>query len=215
MNRRIRKLMTWTISDLSRLMSPPSWPPSPAAAHAAAGPTSASATPRHTKTTIPLRSCRRIRRSPRSRDARRRFVKTITQSRPVSIVRGARRSGRVRDDPAPDHDVAVVEDDRLARAGRPLRRIEHHLRPVSLEGAHGRRGRAVAVADLRLDPQRCPRWLARDEVHRLGHDAVAVEVPRLAHPDGVALGVEIDDVERAAGRETEASPLADGVGRDP
>ena len=73
----------------------------------------------------------------------------------------------------------------------------------------------MTVADLRRDPQRCPRRLARDEVHRLGHDAVAARGPPPRPPDRVALGVEIDDVERAAGREAEASPLADRVGRDP
>ena len=126
MNSRIRKLTTWTISDLSRLMSPPSWPPS-LAAHAAAG------------------------RDERQRDAEAHedddpsqvmlthsAVSSITRCQTKvcenyhSIAPGVNRpgrSGRVRDDPAPDHDVAVVEDDRLARADRPLRRVEDHLAP--------------------------------------------------------------------------------------
>src|SRR5262245_50979014 len=154
MNRRIRKLIAWTISDLSRLMSPPLSCPLSLAAHTAAGLPSVSARVRQTKTAIPFRSCRRIRRSPRSRDARRRFVKTITQSRPVSIVG---RSGRQRDDPSPDHDVAVVEDDRLAGTGRPLRPIEDHLSSAPLEGPYGGSGRPMAVANLGLDPQRAAR----------------------------------------------------------
>src|SRR6267142_6654895 len=144
MSSRITKLMPCTISDLSRLMRPPlSCPPS-GAAHTRAGTNSITRT---TRARLAI-----IRRSPRSRDARRRFVKTITRLRPVSIVpRSA--VGAPCDNPASHNDLAAVEDHRLARAGRALRGIEHHLDGPLFQHMQAGRGRLVVVADLRLDAQ--------------------------------------------------------------
>src|SRR6267143_6019534 len=123
------------ISDLSRLMRPPlSCPPS-VAASALPGPRSISRTA--IRATVPIHSRSRwyIRRSPRSRSARRRFVKTITQFRPVSIV-GAQIARRPRDDPAPHHDVAVVENHRLAGTHGALWSVEDDLGGATLQRAH-------------------------------------------------------------------------------
>src|SRR5258705_58631 len=123
--------------------------------------------------------------------------------------------GGPRDDCTPDPDVTAVEDHGLTRADGALRGVEDDLRRVAFQRAHRRGGGLVAVANLGLDPQRRPRRLARDEIHRGRYEPAALEVRRLAHADRVALGVEVDDVERASRREAEPALLADGEGREP
>src|SRR3989442_4076520 len=73
----------------------------------------------------------------------------------------------------------------------------------------------MAVPNLPLDGRRRLGRLASDEVPRRRHEPVALQVRRLAHAHGIALRIEIDDVERPAGREAEPSLLTDGIGRDP
>src|SRR2546422_5876792 len=121
---------------------------------------------------------------------------------------------RAGDHSPPDDDVAAVEDHGLARAQRALRSVEDDFRGVHGQRAHRCRGGPVAVANLRFDPQRRRRRLAGDEVHGRRHEPGALEVRDLAHADRVALGIEVDDVERAAGREAESALLTNGVGRD-
>src|SRR6267143_1660243 len=117
MARRIRKLSIWMISDLSRLISPPPpcSPPSDAA-NASAG---SSIT--HADTMEPSHTERRwsIGQIPPVSWCRRRFVKTITRLRRLSI--------RPRDHAPADDEIVTVPHDRLTRRDRALGLVEDDL----------------------------------------------------------------------------------------
>src|SRR5947199_1639019 len=213
MTSRMRKLTTWTISDLSRLTRPPSCPPS--AAQATPGPWNAhparSSAPAHTIAPVQLRSRRHLRRLSLVSCCSRRFVKTIT--RPARCQSPTDKLPR--DHAAADHALAPVPDHRLPRRDGPLRLVEHDLGRVRVDHAHrGRRGRVAVVADLRLDAHRGARRRARDKVHRARHEPVTLQIGRAADHDGGSLGIEVDDVERPPYREAEPLLLPDGVAGD-
>src|SRR2546428_4737893 len=151
MTSRMTKLTTWTISDLSRLIRPPSCPPS-AAAQAAPGlwsahPTRARAT---AHTTPPVQS--------RPRCYIRRLSQVSCRSRKVCENYHATApdvhlawEDLTRDHAAADHALASVPDHRLPRRDRPLRLVEHDFGPVRVDHAPRRRRRRVALAGLLLD----------------------------------------------------------------
>src|SRR5258708_14711297 len=153
---RIRKLSIWMISDLSRLISPPPpcSPPS-GAANASAG---SSIT--HADTMEASHTERRwsIGQIPPVSWCRRRFVKTITGVRRLSI--------RPRDHAPADDEIVTVPHDRLTRRDRALGLVEHDLRAPRAPRDDGRRRGTMAVTDSRLHAQWRPRRSAGDEVHR-------------------------------------------------
>src|SRR6266513_1605442 len=204
------KLMSWTINDLSRLMSPPSWPPPSLAARTTPG---ANGTARRSVTTharLPIhRASRRdIRRLPRGPVILAKVCENYHASAFVSIA-------RLPLDDTPAHDaLALIEDDRLARRDGSLRLVEDDFDGAVAERPHHGRRRPVLVPDFCLDPERRDGRVAGDEVHRAGHQPVALELLHRAHHERVALPVDVDDVERVARGEPEPSPLADRVRGD-
>src|SRR5204862_187653 len=137
------------ISDLSRLISPPP-PCSPPSGAASA---SAGSSITHAVTMEPSHTERRwsIGQIPPVSYCRRRFVKTITRLRRLSI--------RPRDHAPADDEIVTVPHDRLTRRDRALGLVEHDLGTAPARRDDGRGRGTMAVADSRLHPQ----WLARPE----------------------------------------------------
>src|SRR2546423_2627687 len=144
------------ISDLSRLISPPPpcSPPS-GAANASAG---SSIT--HADTMQPSHTERRwsIGQIPPVSWCRRRFVKTITRLRGLSI--------RPRDHAPADDEIVTVPHDRLTRRDRALGLVEHDLRAACARRDDGRGRGTMAVAESRLHAPWLPRRGAGGESSR-------------------------------------------------
>src|SRR5882672_5122439 len=204
MARRIRKLSIWMISDLSRLISPPPpcSPPSDAA-NASAG---SSIT--HADTMEPSHTERRwsIGQIPPVSWCRRRFVKTITGVRRLSI--------RPRDHAPADDEIVTVPHDRLTRGDRALGLVEHDLRAPRARRDDGRGRGTMAVTDSRLHAQWLARRSAGDEVHVRRQEPVALETAWRADGQAVGARVDVRHIQGAALPDAEPAPLTDRVAGD-
>src|SRR6266850_1696749 len=204
MARRIRKLSIWMISDLSRLISPPPpcSPPSDAA-NASAG---SSIT--HADTMEPSHTERRwsIGQIPPVSWCRRRFVKTITGVRRLSI--------RPRDHAPADDEIVTVPHDRLTRGDRALGLVEHDLGAPRARRDDGRGRGTMAVTDSRLHAQWLARRSAGDEVHVRRQEPVALETAWRADGEAVGAGVDVRHIQGAALPDAEPAPLTDRVAGD-
>src|SRR2546421_813892 len=179
MARRIRKLSIWMISDLSRLISPP--PPCSPPSGAANASVGSSIT--HADTMQPSHTERRwsIGQIPPVSWCRRRFVKTITRLRRLSI--------RPRDHAAADDEIVTVPHDRLTRRDRALGLVEHDLGTAGARRDDGRGRRPMAVADSRLHAQWLPPRGGGGGGSVRPREAVAPQGTRRAHgPRGCAGG---------------------------
>src|SRR2546421_675839 len=204
MARRIRKLSIWMISDLSRLISPP--PPCSPPSGAANASVGSSIT--HADTMQPSHTERRwsIGQIPPVSWCRRRFVKTITRLRRLSI--------RPRDHAAADDEIVTVPHDRLTRRDRALGLVEHDLGTAGARRDDGRGRRTMAVADSRLHAQWVARRGARDEVHVRRREPVALEAPGRADGQTVGGGVDVRHIQGATLPDAEPAPLTDRVAGD-
>src|SRR5690242_11424305 len=114
---------------------------------------------------------------------------------------------------AAEHDVAIVQDHRLAGRHGVLRAGERDVQVATRPRRHAGGDRRGMRSDLRLAVERRGGPFAADERYAAGVEGVALQRRARADDDGVARAVEPGDVERLAGGDAKPFALADRVER--
>src|SRR6266478_6423594 len=121
--------------------------------------------------------------------------------------------GSVFDPTAADDYVAIVENGSLAGGERALRLVKRNLdfvRPGGFAGRFndGRRG-LMPVANLHCDPHGLAKLSRRNQVYPASAERARIKLLVLANHDLPRVILDLNHVERRAGRHTETLALAD------